>query len=306
MIVVWLKTGFPGTGLLIGNVSSFDKPPCGSGLKLVILSEPVLVMSAAVIGIVTCVPVTKVVARSTPLSRATELFTNPVPLIVSVNAALPARTVAGLKFVSVGVGFPTVKVNSAELPPPGNGVNTDSFKVPAFAKSATVSVMPNCVTETNVVARSAPFTRTTEFGRNLLPFNVNAVAALPTSVEALSSEVKTGAGLLIVRLSSLEVPPPGVGLSTMILIEPGSLISAAVKAMVNCVADTNVVPRLTPFTLACDVFTNPAPLIVKVKAASPARTIAGLMLVNVGAGLLTVNVDGVERPPPGGGVLTAI
>ena len=185
-----------GAGLLIGNVNSFDVPPAGVGLKTLIFAEPAFAMSAAEIAMVSCVPFTIVAARSTLLNFTTVPETKPVPFTVNKYAAAPAVAVAGFKLVNVGSGLPTVKLSSVEVPPPGVGVNTKSLCVAALAKSATDNVVFNCVAESKVVARSAPFTFTTELGRNAVPVNVTNVAALPTRVEFGLKLDNVGAGLL--------------------------------------------------------------------------------------------------------------
>ena len=76
----------------------------------------------------------------------------------------------------------------------------------------------NCVALTNAVARLAPFTSTTELGMKLLPVRVSVNPGLPAETlegEMLESE---GTGLftvLTVRVTAAEVPPPGVGLETL-------------------------------------------------------------------------------------------
>ena len=73
----------------------------------------------------------------------------------------------------------------------------------------------NCVALTNAVARLAPFTSTTELGMKLLPVRVSVNPELPAETlegEMLESE---GTGLLTVRVTAEEVPPPGVGLVTV-------------------------------------------------------------------------------------------
>lgn len=57
------------------------------------------------------------------------------PVAVSVIAALPAVVVAGERELSTGDGLLIVKVTGAEVPPPGAGVCTVTFAVPAVARS---------------------------------------------------------------------------------------------------------------------------------------------------------------------------
>jgi len=50
--------------------------------------------------------------------------------------------------------------------------------------------------------------------------------------------------------------------------------------------------------------TNPLPLTVIVDPMDPTITVAGEIADTTGAGLLTVNVEEVEVPPPGAGLVT--
>ena len=53
---------------------------------------------------------TKVVGRSLPFQRTTELLTKFVPVMVRVNPPLPATVVAGLMLLIVGAGLAMVNV----------------------------------------------------------------------------------------------------------------------------------------------------------------------------------------------------
>jgi hypothetical protein len=85
--------------------------------------------------------------------------------------------------------------------------------------------------------------------RKLVPFTVSVNAAPPAVTEVGLRLVIVGTGLvaMIVKESALDVPPPGVGLTTVTLAVPAEAMSAAVVAAVNCVLLTNVVVRLDPF-----------------------------------------------------------
>jgi hypothetical protein len=88
----------------------------------------------------------------------------------------------------------------------------------------------NCVAETNVVVRSPPFHRTTEFVTKLVPFTVNINATPPAVAELGTSPLVVGTGLLlalIVNVCALEVPPPGVGLNTVTDAVPAIAMSVA-------------------------------------------------------------------------------
>ncbi len=109
-----------------------------------------------------------------------------------------------------------------------------------------------------------------------------------------------------VRVAALGVPPPGVGLKTVMVRCPTLRMSLLGTWAVTCVGLTNVVGRGEPLTCTTDPLINPDPLTVKVKLPPRASTGFGEMLEIEGTGLLTVNVTGAEVPPPGAGVNTVI
>ena len=106
---------------------------------------------------------------------------------------------------------------------------------------------------------------------------------------------------VIVKLIAAVVPPPGVGVNTVIAAVPEVVMSAAVIAAVNEVALTNVVTRALPFTCATDVLTKFVPVNVIVNPAPPALIVLGEIAVSVGTGFgaLMVNVSEFENVPGG-------
>jgi hypothetical protein len=106
--------------------------------------------------------------------------------------------------VVVGTGLELVMVNvwGPETPPPGAGLNTVTWAVPATAMSEAGTVAVNCVAETKVVARSEPFQRTTEVLTKLVPFTVRVKLPPPATAELGLMLVVTGTGE--------PVPPPTV------------------------------------------------------------------------------------------------
>ena len=70
-----------------------------------------------------------------------------MPLTVRLNAAPPAEALDGDRMVIVGTGFGALIGNAAavEVPPPGAGLNTVTWAVPAVAISAEVIAAVNCV-----------------------------------------------------------------------------------------------------------------------------------------------------------------
>jgi hypothetical protein len=73
-----------------------------------------------------------------------------------------------------------------------------------------------------------------------VPFTVSASVLRAAATEVGDSDVIDGTGLLelTVNVAAFEVPPPGVGLTTVTLGEPLLAISGAGTWAVSCVALT--------------------------------------------------------------------
>ena len=128
-------------------------------------------------------------------------------------------------------------------------------------------------------------------------------AAPPADVlVAGASDVSAGtgfAGALMVNDTAFEVPPPGVGFTTVTGTLPWVTMSLAGIAAVTCPAFTNVVVRPVPFQRTWDVPTKLLPFTVSVKAAPPAGVLVGASDVSAGtgfAGALMVNDTAFEVP----------
>jgi len=89
----------------------------------------------------------------------------------------------------------------------------------------------------------------------------------------------------MVKFAALEVPPPGGGFVTVTAAVPAEGIVEVGMATVNCVALTNVPPRVVPPKLTNEAATKFVPLIVSVKATLPANALFGEIVVIVGLGL---------------------
>src|SRR5215469_12862024 len=89
-------------GATTASVWATDVPPPGAGVNTVMLGFPTAAMSVARIAAVSSVADTNVVARAVPLTRTTEALVKFVPVAVSMKAAPPTPTLAGLTLVSVG------------------------------------------------------------------------------------------------------------------------------------------------------------------------------------------------------------
>jgi hypothetical protein len=88
---------------------------------------------------------------------------------------------------------------------------------------------------------------------------------------------------VIAKFIAVEVPPPGAGLITVTATVPAEATLEAGMAAVNCVELTNVVAGADPPKLTVDAATKFVPLIVSVKAASPATALFGEIALIAGA-----------------------
>src|SRR5437016_934345 len=100
----------------------------------------------------------------------------------------------------------------------------------------------------------------------------------------------TGGGGLIVNVTEFEVPPPGVGLTTVTDAVPAVATFAAGTIAVSLIEETNVVVRAEPFQLTFELEMKLVPFTVKVNWALPAMVELGLIEVVVGTGLAASTV----------------
>src|SRR5262245_64273918 len=109
---------------------------------------------------------------------------------------------------------------------------------------------------------------------------------------------------MIVKVSALEVPPPGF--TTLTCAVPAALMSVAGIAAVSWVALTNVVLRAAPFHCTTEPETKLLPLTVSVNAGPPAVALLGARVVRPGAGVpaLIVKVSALDVAPLGFTTLT--
>jgi hypothetical protein len=82
----------------------------------------------------------------------------------------------------------------------------------------------------------------------------------------------------------LDVPPPGAGLTTVIVAVRGVAKLAEDTVAVNCEELTYVVTNGTPFQFTVEPATKPNPLTVKVYAEPPGTVAAGVIGYNAGTG----------------------
>ena len=100
--------------------------------------------------------------------------------------------------------------------------------------------------------------------------------------------VAGGTGTVTVRVREFEVPPPGVGLVTVIEDVPEEAMSAARMVAEIWVEEAKVVARGEPLILTTELETKLVPVTVRVKFDPPAVVEVGEMTEMVGTGLFTV------------------
>src|SRR5438128_11507817 len=108
----------------------------------------------------------------------------------------------------------TLRLTAFDRPPPGVALKTVMAAIPAAATSAALICAVSWVPLTKVVGRSTPFHLTTDPLMKSLPFTVKTNAASPAVLFAGEIVEMTAIGLLTVKLTALDIPPPGAGLKT--------------------------------------------------------------------------------------------
>jgi hypothetical protein len=106
-------------------------------------------------------------------------------------------------------------------------LNTVTVSVPALLTSAAVIAAVSFVPLTKVVVRLDPFHFTTEVETKLVPFTVRVKAELPLIAPLGAIVVIAGTGLLMVKVSEPDDPPPGDGLNTVTAAVPAEAMSEA-------------------------------------------------------------------------------
>jgi hypothetical protein len=145
---------------------------------------------------------------------------------------------------------------------------------------------------------------TTEVETKFDPVTTREKAGPPAVALVGEMEVVAGTGLVTLKLTAVEVPPPGAGFVTVTGKEPAVAMSVAVMDAVMAVELMNVVALALPLKLTTAPLTKPVPVTLNMNAPLPTLAEVGLRIVTVGAGLLMVNDKFPDVPPPGAGFMT--
>ena len=185
----------------------------------------------------------------------------------------------------------TVKVTPLDVPPPGAGLKTVTVAVPAEAMSLAGIVAVRLVLLPNVVVRFAPCHRTTEPETKPEPVTVSVKAPPPATAEFGLMLEMTGAGLLMLKVTAFDVPPPPPGLKTVTEAVPATAMSLARIVAVLWVPPEPDVARFEPFQRTTVPPAKFEPLTVSVKLEPPASAEFGEILLMDGVCALTAAAE---------------
>jgi hypothetical protein len=153
----------------------------------------------------------------------------------------------------------------------------------------------------NVLGRLLPFHRTTDDGTKPEPLTERTNPLPPNIAFAGERPEMAGSGFgLMVKVNTLEEPPPGGGLNTVTCAGPGEAMSEARIVAVTVLKFTKVVCRLLPFHRTTDEGMKAEPETVRLKPRPPNKTFVGEILETKGAGFTPVTVRATDWlfPPP--------
>lgn len=179
------------------------------------------------------------------------------------------------------------------VPPPDPGLNTVTWKFPAFSRSEARIEAVSLFTETKVVLLFWPLNLTIELMMKLVPLTVKMMSWLPAVVELGFRLVIVGRGLVTVKAVEFDVPPLAPGLKTVMGYIPTFMRSDAGMVAVNLVAETKIVVLSWPLNLTFDVLMKLVPLTVSVNWLELTAFELGLREVMVGRELLVLVTEQV-------------
>jgi hypothetical protein len=111
----------------------------------------------------------------------------------------------------------------------------------------------------------------------------------------------------MLKVTELEVPPPGAGLKTETVAVPVAAMSLAETCAMRVILPSSVVGRFFPFHRTAELGTKFVPITANVKACAPTGAQSGSRELIVGTGFVPLGMSkftGFEVPPPGAGLVT--
>jgi hypothetical protein len=124
---------------------------------------------------------------------------------------VPRVEIAGTGLLSLLM----LKACEADGPVVGAGFVTVTLAVPAAVISDARIAAVTCKLLTNVVVRLAPLNWTVAPFTKPVPFTVSVNDPEPAKTAEGDNEESAGTALLTVKVTALEVPPPGAGFVTV-------------------------------------------------------------------------------------------
>ena len=116
----------------------------------------------------------------------------------------------------------------------------------------------------------------------MLPLTVRVNPAAPAVALVGARVVVSGRGLLIVKVSGADSPPPGSGSKTVTAKLPAVAISVASTIVLNWAASMNVVVLSMPLMRMMKVLRKLLPCATRVKLGPPTTALAGASPLTVG------------------------
>ncbi len=190
---------------------------------------------------------TKVVGRGVPFHNTTDDEINPEPIMMIVVAGLPGGRIRGEIDWIARPRFVTSNFTDEEEPPLGAGFVATTVASDAVARFAAGNVVVTWVALKKLVLSATPFQVIAVDGTNPLPFTVTGRSGEPTFALAGLKLVMAGTGLFTVKVIAPDVPPPGVGFSTVSFAATPLVKSEAGMVACRLVEETNVVVSAVPF-----------------------------------------------------------
>jgi hypothetical protein len=269
----------------------FDVPPPGVGFVTLTAGVPAVATSVARIAAINCVALTNVVVLGAPPKFTVEVEIKFAPFTVNENPAEPAVTPVGESEVMDGRGLPLpvpviVKVMPFEGAPPGFVTVTNGVPGLATSVAATTAIMKPEFS--NSEGSTLEPKVTVAPGKKFVPKTLRTSTPDPAATVVGDSEVSVTTGVMTLKVTEFEGPPPGVGFVTITAGVPPAAISVAKIAAVICVTETNVVVFAVPPKLTTEVGVNPVPFTVNVNAGFPALVLVGEIEVITGTGFVPV------------------
>jgi hypothetical protein len=278
--------GLTATTISTVRFTAFEVPPPGLGVTTVTAKVPALASCAAGITAINCVALPKLVVSALPPSFTVDCCAKPVPVTVSVVSGLPALTVEGEMEPRVGAGLTTV--TEAEAVRVGSATLA-AFTVTTLGTGGTAGAVYRPL---ELMLPTVAFPPAMSFTDQVTPGFVLPVTVAVNGCVCVTWSVcvegLTATNTRTVRFTASEVPPPGLGVTTVTGKVPALVNCAAGITAVSWVELTKLVASEVPLSSTIDCGVKSVPVTVRVVSGLPASTAVGDIELRLGAGLTMV------------------